>query len=111
MASGFTRGRDTRGRAHTAVQACRDCRRPMLWVTMPSGKRNPLDVDPVDEGEDARNVIVVEREDGWRIGVVLHDEELKAEALEQGFTLRSSHHATCPKAEERRRPRERADLA
>jgi hypothetical protein len=26
---------------------CRSCGRPIRWATMPSGKLNPLDADPV----------------------------------------------------------------
>jgi hypothetical protein len=87
----------------------------MLWVTMPSGKRNPLDLDIVPEGPEG-NVLVFERRNElsgeiWRLGVVVHDSELAAEVVELGQRLYTSHFATCPAQLEKRRPRERADLA
>lgn len=114
-ASGYNRGRDQRNRVHQPEQPCRSCGRRMLWVTMPSGKRNPLDLDALPPGCTApANVIVVElahpsHGDKWRLGTVIHDPDLLREAVELGFTPRTSHFATCQSDE--RRPRDRADLA
>lgn len=114
-ASGYTRGRDQRNRVHQPEQTCRSCPRRMLWVVMPSGKRNPLDLD-VREGDPPGDVLVVDvphpsHGEHWRMGVVIRDPDLQREAVELGFTLRTSHFATCEHANAHRNPRERADLA
>jgi hypothetical protein len=113
MASGYASGRDQRGRPHLAEQPCRSCRAPMLWVSMSSGKRNPLDREPIPEG----NVLLVEHRNPngelWRLGVVLHNADLLDELRELGVPLYVSHFSTCPDADEHRREqaRERRDLA
>lgn len=114
MSSGYPGGRDQRNRVHQPVQPCRSCQRRMLWVTMPSGKRNPVDLDPLPTDPEP-NVLVVESVDRttgekWRLGVLLHDSELIDEARALGFRVATSHFATCPDATDRRRPRERADI-
>lgn len=107
-ASGYPIGRDQRGRAHAAVQPCRSCKAPMLWVVLPSGKRNPLDLEPTLKG----NVLVLPGPEDWRLGVVVHDQDLLQEVRTLfADRLHTSHFATCPDADEHRRPRERADLA
>lgn len=111
MASGYPKGRDQHGRVHTAVQLCSDCQKPMRWVTMPSGARNPLEADP-DFEDSSANVLVLEKitERGtWALGIVLRDKELLAEAREAGLLTYRSHFAdnSCP----RNRRRERKDLA
>jgi hypothetical protein len=113
MASGYASGRDQRGRPHLARQPCRSCHAPMLWVAMPSGKRNPLDEQPDRLG----NVLLVEHTndagEAWRLGVVLHNPDLLDELRELGVPLYRSHFATCPDSDEHRREerRERKDLA
>lgn len=113
MPSGYASGRDQRGRPHLAEQPCRSCRAPMLWVSMASGKRNPLDRDPHPQG----NVMLVEHTNDagerWRLGVVLHNPDLLDELRALGVPLYVSHFSTCPDADEHRREerRERRDLA
>lgn len=108
MASGYPIGRDGRNRAHVAVQPCRSCAAPMLWVVTPGGKRNPLDLEPNTE---RGNVLVVEQEGDWRLGIVVHDPDVLAE-VRQLFpaNVHTSHFATCPSADDHRRPRPRKDL-
>lgn len=108
MPSGYASGRDQRGRPHLADQPCRSCRAPMRWVSMTSGKRNPLDVEPNPMG----NVLIVEHTneagEPWRLGVVLHNGDLLDELRELGVPLYTSHFATCPDADEHRREDRRA---
>lgn len=113
MTSGFAGGRDKRGRYHQPVQDCRSCRRRMLWVTLPSGKRMPLDLQTRDD-DPAPDYLVIDRPrsvehhgDRWRLGIYLRDEELRVEAGRLGLELRTSHFDTCPGNRERRR---RADI-
>lgn len=68
--------------------ACKACGKPMRFVRMgASGRLNPLDADPVPEGnirvEDGQGLIVskADREAGKYLGVPLY----------------KSHFATCPK--------------
>jgi hypothetical protein len=108
MASGYASGRDQRGRPHLADQPCRSCRAPMRWVSMTSGKRNPLDVEPHPNG----NVLLVEHTNDagevWRLGVVLHNPDLLDELRELNVPLYLSHFTTCPDADEHRREERRA---
>lgn len=108
-ATGYERGgRDDHGRARLARGSCRSCKAPVLWVTFPSGKRNPLDLEP---NPVAGDIMVVERDgtDGrvWRVALLLKSDDLRRELLELGGALRTSHFATCPDAEEHRREQHR----
>lgn len=111
MSSGYPSGRDQRGRVHQPIQPCTGCGRPMLWVTMPSGKRNPVEYEP-RPNDPQPNILVVERDDphlgAWRLGVQLHDRELVEEAIAAGFRVTTSHFAdrACP----RNARRERKDI-
>lgn len=112
MTSGFVTGASRRGRPHQPVQDCRSCGRRMLWVTMPSGKRNPLNLE-VHEDDPDPTVLVIDRprsveryRDRWRLGVLIHDEELRAEATALGLELKTSHFDTCTA----NRQRERRDI-
>lgn len=115
MASGYPTGRDHRGRHHTAVQACRDCKRPMRWASNPNGRRIPLDVEPDVDGD---NLLITQG--AWALTVQVKDTELLEElrAFTRAHTagenvesalrrLYACHWDTCPK----RKPRERRDLA
>lgn len=103
-ATGYDGGRDSRGRARFARSSCRSCKAPVLWVTLPSGKRNPLDLEP---DAVAGDIMVIERDgtDGrvWRVGLILSNDDLRREALEIGVPLRVTHFKTCPDADEHRR--------
>jgi hypothetical protein len=67
---------------------CRSCKAPIRWARMiGSGKPNPLDVDPSDQG----NVVI--HEDGRAEAL---NREQVAEARAAGATLYLSHFATCP---------------
>lgn len=74
----------------------------MLWVRMNTGKRNPLDAEPVAEGDVA--IAMIEAGGGGEppttieFAVKLGGEVLE-EARAEGAALRTSHFATCPDAE------------
>ena len=73
---------------------CRSCNAPMIWVKMQSGKSNPLDAEPVENGTICIN------DNG--IGEVLKGEDLTlARAVKKPLYV--SHFATCPNAKKHRR--------
>ena len=75
------------------TDVCRSCKAPILWAKTENGRLIPLDPEP----DAAGNVALV---DG--VAVVL-----TARVLERirGATLHRSHFATCPYADDHRRPR------
>lgn len=85
---------------------CRACKAPMLWAKMPSGKRNPLDVEPVAEIaqlNDADRLLPVpgltaynpETEGGMPITTANLGQMLRW--VEEGrVSAHVSHFATCP---------------
>lgn len=84
---------------------CRSCKQQIRWVTMKSGKANPVDPDP----DPARgNVLIVEGAteaafygaDEGR-GVTLGHAAAEAERPTRDLYL--SHFVTCPTAREHRR--------
>lgn len=102
-ATGYPRNRDQRGRHRGRIQNCRDCKRPMFWVTMNSGKRNALNLEQLP-GDPPPDVLVIEKRRGgdqgerWIVGMTLQDPNLVEEAHRLGFELHSSHFADerCP---------------
>jgi len=68
---------------------CRSCHAPILWVTTPSGKKMPLDPDPVDHA------------DGSALFVYCGDNEVrpstKGDRLSDAVEY-ASHFSTCPDA-------------
>lgn len=104
MASGYSTGRDQRNRQRLPDAPCRSCKAPMRWVTLPSGKRNPLDVEPDPVHG---NILLFEFIDAagrpWRLATVVQNEDLLDEARTLGIPLYRTHFATCPDAEEHRR--------
>ena len=76
---------------------CRSCRKKIRWVTMVSGKKNPLDPEPVENG----NVQILELSPGEFQGEALKAEQLAA-ARDGGELLYISHFATCPTASQHR---------
>lgn len=102
-ATGYNRNRDHRGRPRSRMQSCRDCKRPMFWVTMPSGRRNPLNLEQLP-GDPVADVLVIESWRGkpgegerWVLGITV-DPSIAEEAAHLGMELHSSHFADerCP---------------
>jgi hypothetical protein len=76
---------------------CRSCGAEVIWAVTASGKRMPVDADPVPEG----NVLLADDGDGTVHASVMPE----AQALLTEEPMRLSHFVTCPQADEHRRPR------
>jgi hypothetical protein len=75
---------------------CRSCKAPVIWAITEAGKWTPLNAEPDSRGE-------------WRIfgdtpRAVHAPPERRAELAETG-QLFTPHWATCPHADQHRRPR------
>lgn len=70
------------------MSRCRTCDAPVLWVSTPTGKAMPLDLEPDPEGR-----FVVEGGVAYPVGL-----------FSEGPRY-TSHFATCPQADEHRKPR------
>ena len=88
------------------MSACRSCDAPILWVVTQAGRSMPLDPDPVEGG----NVEMTGRYGETRQGtvvplVVVHagGEQLALDGVPTAPRY-VSHFATCPNADEHRRP-------
>lgn len=96
-----------------SVAPCRDCRDPVVWASTPTGKRIPLDPDPIGgialSVAGVRPYLLIERAGDWRLAIELRDHELAAEVLtlDNVGQLRTSHFDSCPN---RVQHRERADF-
>lgn len=75
------------------ISACRSCSAPILWVEMPSGKMNPLDVYPQPTGDWA----IDDRSTPPKAGRIVRDPNAAEPVL--GYV---SHFATCPNAKTHR---------
>lgn len=75
---------------------CRSCDAPIKWVEMPSGKKNPVDAEPVEGG----NVIIEVDEEKQCTGRVLNDPEARRK---HGGPFYRSHFSTCPDAKKFKR--------
>lgn len=89
---------------------CKGCQAPMLWaVTVPNGKRMPLDPEPVelpDSGSVAGLFVLVEATKGKPMGGgILPDAQVGCRGAKKtdAGPLFVSHWATCPKAQQFRR--------
>lgn len=72
-----------------SISQCRSCHKRIIWTTnVSSGKRTPVDAEPVEQG----NIILVSGNDGPESRVLTHD-ELAKRATRSGLYV--SHFATC----------------
>lgn len=78
------------------MSACRSCRAEIWWARTESGKRIPLDPEPVPDG----NVVVVQ--DSPPVVRVLAAADLPLHIV----PTYKSHFATCPHADTHRTPKE-----
>ena len=79
---------------------CRSCKAPVRWaVTAATGAAIPLDLEPRDDG----NMALAEARvpGGAPIAVVIDE----AQRARYAGSLYTAHFATCPDADEHRRPR------
>lgn len=72
------------------IAKCRACRASIIWARMKSDKMNPVDLDPVPNG----NILLTETEAGDVTGEVL-DKIALAQKHDEGELLYISHFATC----------------
>lgn len=85
------------------ISRCAGCGAQIIWAYTELGRRMPVDADPSPTG----NVELHRIGGGYDVGAkVLGAAELE-HARGAGSRLRTSHHATCPKADEFRHGRER----
>ena len=81
------------------IAKCRSCRASIIWARMKSDKMNPVDLDPVPNG----NILLTETAFGDVTGEVL-DKIALAQKHDEGELLFLSHFATCPsRAQHRKR--------
>lgn len=71
------------------MSICGSCKRPIIWAVTEKGKRIPVDVETVPEG----NVVLEDRPGHAPL----------ARVVGKGRGDRISHFATCPNAKEHRR--------
>lgn len=80
---------------------CRSCRAPIRWAVTTAGRRMPLDLEPVPDG----NVVIEGEKDGVPVVRVLHRDEQPALFEADQPERFTSHFASCPDADRHRRPR------
>ena len=80
------------------AETCRSCGSAIVWVEMESGKKMPLDAEPVAF---VGNVLTNDK----ATGRVLSKEQIAV--LPPGSKLYRSHFATCPNANKHRKPKEK----
>ncbi len=74
---------------------CRTCRAPVLWATTEHGRKMPLDLEPYT-GPEPGGLFILRGELAVAVTAAAFDDE----------PLYRSHFATCPQADQHRRPRE-----
>ncbi len=77
------------------IAHCRSCGAEIKWTVMLGGKKNPVDIDPVPNG----NLILFENNGLSEVIAVSFDPEKHA-----GKPRYVSHFATCPTANKWRKP-------
>jgi hypothetical protein len=77
------------------MSRCRSCQAEIVWAVTDTGKRMPLDAEPVSAAHRPSGLFVLD-EGG---------EHPLAFTLAAGQPLYRSHFATCPNADQHRKPR------
>ena len=83
------------------MNTCRSCGASVRWALTNNGKRTLLDAECSDQGNTVLLMVPVAG-DPVSIAVVLGGEVLE-KARDGGATLRTSHFATCPNADQHRK--------
>lgn len=85
---------------------CRSCGAPIVFCTLESGAKMPLDPVPVD---DIAPSLVAKYRDRGRV-IKATELEVARQWVAEGWTIHRSHFYTCPNAaaHRRRRPRQEA---
>jgi len=79
-------------------KSCSSCGAPIVWATMATGSRMPVDFEP----SEGANVVLFDGPSGL-MGVVVHGNAFAHKPRHR------SHFATCPNADEHRRARAQRD--
>lgn len=80
---------------------CRSCGAPIRWAVTATGKRIPLDPEPVDGG----NVLLHEPIDGGESIATVVGKAPAPSLFGDDAPRYVSHFATCPNADQHRHPR------
>lgn len=80
------------------VANCRSCDAPIVWCRTRAGKNMPVDADPVEDGD----FCIADGDDGKPLAVHVKSYPGKVPHDVERYT---SHFATCPNADQFRRPR------
>jgi hypothetical protein len=78
------------------VSRCRSCDEEIVWALTEAGNRMPLDPDPVVDGNLYLEPVAYPGDDPYRVRAV-RDGDIPAHR-------RVSHFATCPDADQHRKP-------
>jgi hypothetical protein len=78
------------------VGVCKRCGDPVVWAVTEAGKRMPVDLEPTEGG-------TIELTPGRRPAAIVHSKQAAAAAAASGTPLRTSHFATCRRADRHRR--------
>lgn len=77
------------------VAICKSCSDPIIWARTEAGRRMPVDAEPVPNG----NIELV----GGPVPTAIVRPGQTTAAAATGVPLRTSHFATCPRADKHRR--------
>lgn len=83
------------------MSACRSCGAAVVWAVTGTGKRLPLDAEPVDGG----NVLLAPAAPGQTPLATVVGKRGQPSIFGDDGPRYTSHFATCPQADAHRRPR------
>lgn len=81
------------------MAVCKGCAQPIVWAFTTSGKKMPLNPEP----DPARGNVQLRQEPNYQLTALVLSYERARLDREKGLPLHTSHHSTCPKADEFRR--------
>lgn len=87
----------------TALCKSPECRASIVWATTASGKRMPLDAQPVTDVNDIRGHFVLDPPPAPHQQTTPRARYAYPDDIERGQPLYTSHFATCPAAPQHRR--------
>ena len=82
---------------------CSSCGAEILWVRTVSGKKMPLDVEPVWIRQQTGGHTYVREDGSFIFGEIMGDADDDPDA--NAIEAHTSHFATCPNADQHRKPR------
>jgi hypothetical protein len=81
------------------MSACRSCRAPLVWVRSEDGNKMPLDAEPYVGDEPGGLFVLRDGSYGETVALAVPPDAFPDEPLYR------THFATCPNADEWRKPR------